>query len=257
MSKQNASTRPPTRRATNNATNNATTANTSATGGNRKTRQQQWEQRRLERERAAQAAQRRKWTWRLGLLGGGVLVLGLIVYLTVSSLQSASAAALVTGKGTYTTAADGATRDGMSCLSSEGGATHIHMYLAIYIDGRQYQVPGGTGIVNSSNCLYPLHVHTDTGDENIIHQESPNNDTYTLGAFFDIWGQPLSRTSVLGNTADASHRLVFVTVDSNGHKTTVTGNPLGIKFTERETIYILYNSPNVTPQPFTKWLPGE
>lgn len=65
------------------------------------------------------------------------------------------------------------------------------------------------------------------------------------------------RTSALGYTADATHTLTFVTFDGNGHKTVVTGNPLNIKFSEHETIYILYNSPNVTPQPFTKFLPGE
>ena len=226
--------------------------------GNRVTRQQQYEQRRLERERAAQLAQRRKWTWRISFIAGGVAIVGLIVYLVVSNLIQANAGpALITGKGTYTTAADGSTRDGMSCLGSEGAVQHIHMYLAIYIDGKQYQVPGGTGIANDGTCFYPLHVHTDTGDENIIHEESPNNDTYTLGAFFDIWGQQLSRTSALGYAADATHKLTFVTFDGAGHKTVVTGNPLNIKFSEHETIYILYNSPNITPQPFTKFLPGE
>ena len=223
----------------------------------RSTRQEQWEQRRIERERAAQQAQRRKWTWRISFIAGGVIVLGLIVYLTVTSLQQTGAGSLVTGKGTYTTAADGSARDGMSCLGSEGGSEHIHMYLAVYIDGKQYQIPGDTGVLNSSSCLYPLHVHSDSGDENIIHEESPNNATYTLGAFFDLWGQPLSRTKVLSYTADATHKLVFVTIDGNGKKTVVTSNPLGVKLAEHETIYVLYNSPTVTPQAFTKWLPGE
>ncbi len=228
------------------------------TGSGRMTRQQQREQRRQERERADELARRRKRTWRISFIAGGVVIVGLIVYLIVSNLMRVSAnPSIITGTGTYTTAADGSTRDGMSCLGMEGTVEHIHMYLAIYIDGKQYQVPGGTGIVNNGTCYYPLHVHTDAGDENIIHEESPNNDTYTLGAFFDIWGQQLSRTSVLGYTADATHKLEFVTFDGSGHKTVVTGNPLNIKFSEHETIYILYNSPNITPQPFTKFLPGE
>jgi len=226
--------------------------------GNRATRQQQWEQRRLERERAAQQARRRTRTWRISLISAGVIVLGLIVYLTVSNLiQASKGPAIVTGTGTYTAAADGSPRDNMSCLGSEGAAQHIHMYLAIYIGGKLYQVPGGTGIANNGSCFYPLHVHSDTGDENIIHLESPNNSVYTLGAFFDIWGQQLNSTSALGYTADATHKLTFVTFDSKGHKTVVSGNPLNIKLTERETIYILYNSPNITPTPFTKFPPGE
>ena len=120
-------------------------------------------------------------------------------------------------------------------------------------------MPPNTGIINTTNgaCFYPLHVHSDTGDENIIHEESPNHDTYTLGAFFDVWGQRLSRTQVLGYKADATHKLTFVTFDENGKKTVVTGNPLSIKFTPHETIYILYNSPNVKPQPYTQFLAGE
>lgn len=223
----------------------------------RTTRQEQWEQRRLERERAARVALRNTWIRRISLIGGGVIVVGLIIYLSVTSLFPSGSASLITGAGTYTTPADGSTRDGMKCLGTEGGSQHIHMYLAVYIDGKQYQVPGDTGVVNNSSCLYPLHVHSDSGDANIIHEESPNNATYTLGAFFDIWGQPLSRTKVLSYTADASHKLVFVTVDGTGHKTTVTGNPLGIKFAEHETMYVLYNSPNVALKPFTQWLPGE
>jgi hypothetical protein len=147
----------------------------------------------------------------------------------------------------------------MSCLGTEGTLEHIHMYLAIYIDGQQYSVPGNTGIVplNNGECFYPLHVHSDAGDANIIHEESPSHDTYTLGAFFDIWGQQLSRTQVLNNKVDATHKLTFVTFDGNGKKTVVTGNPLDIAFTPHETIYILYNSPNVTPKPFTQFLAGE
>jgi hypothetical protein len=36
-----------------------------------------------------------------------------------------------------------------------------------------------------------------------------------------------------------------------------SGNPLNIAFFEHETIYILYNSPTVTPQAFTNWPNGE
>jgi hypothetical protein len=151
----------------------------------------------------------------------------------------------------------GETRDGMSCLGMEGASEHIHVYLAIYVNGQQVQVPPNTGIVNSGTCFYPLHVHSDTGDENIIHEESLNNDTYTLGAFFDVWGQPLSRTRVLSYTADATHALRFVTIDTAGHQTFVPGNPLNVAFFEHETIYIVYDSPNVTPRAFTNWPNGE
>lgn len=233
-------------------------ARQNAAAQKRQTRQAQWEQRRAERERVNAARQRWRQARRWTIYGAGGIVALIIVFLIVRAVrQTHVGPVVITGTGTYTTAASGATRDGMSCLGSEGTVEHIHMYLAIYVDNQQVQVPPNTGIVNGGSCLYPLHVHSDTGDENIIHEESPNNNIYTLGAFFDIWGQRLSRTQVMSYTADASHTLRFVTFDGSGHETTVTGNPLDIKFSEHETIYILYNSPQVTPKPFTKWLPGE
>ena len=47
-------------------------------------------------------------------------------------------------------------------------------------------VTGGTG-------FYWLHTHDTTG---VIHIESPVQRRYTLGEFFDLWGQPLSPTQV-------------------------------------------------------------
>ncbi len=224
----------------------------------RATRQEQMQQRRAERERVQRQQRQRRRRRKIGMFGGGgVLVLVLIVVVVQSVRQANAKPAVITGTGTYTTAAAGETRDGMGCLGSEGTAEHIHMYLAIYVNGQQVRVPSDTGIVNSGSCYYPLHVHSDTGDENIIHEESSTTDTFTLGSFFDIWGQPLSKTQVMGNLADATRKLQFVTFDGNGHKTTVTGNPLNIQFSEHETIYILYNSPNVTPKPFTAWISGE
>jgi len=38
-----------------------------------------------------------------------------------------------------------------------------------------------------------LHTHAADG---IIHTESPVQRTYTLGDFFDLWGQPLNRSQV-------------------------------------------------------------
>jgi hypothetical protein len=174
-----------------------------------------------------------------------------------AAIQASKGPPVISGTGTYLTTVSGETRDGMGCLPAEGAVEHIHMYLAVYVNGQQVQVPPNTGIVNNGSCFYPLHVHSDIGDENIIHEESPNNDTYTLGAFFDVWGQQLSKTQVMSYKADASHALKFVTIDGNGKQTVVTGNPLDIPFSEHETVYILYNSPHVTPQPFTRWIAGE
>jgi hypothetical protein len=55
-------------------------------------------------------------------------------------------------------------------------------------------MPGG-------GCLYWIHTHDASG---IIHIEAPavtpptGGDHYTLGMFFDIWGEPLTRDNVAG-----------------------------------------------------------
>ena len=104
-------------------------------------------------------------------------------------------------------AASGQTVDGIKCETSEQVAYHIHAHLAVYVDGKPRQVPNGVGIPNSvtrdangvvpiaagGKCFYWLHTHVSDG---VIHVESPSQRTYTLGEFFDVWGQPLNPTQV-------------------------------------------------------------
>ncbi len=104
-------------------------------------------------------------------------------------------------------AATGSRVDGIRCQTSEQLIFHIHAHLTIFINGTQRQVPAGIGIPGSQqqqtqqgpvaqggSCLYWLHTHAPDG---IIHVESPIHRIYTLGDFFDEWGQPLG-TSQLG-----------------------------------------------------------
>jgi len=96
--------------------------------------------------------------------------------------------------------------DGISCAPIEQLAYHIHAHLAVFKDGRMYQLPAGVGIPGSvaeqtnegpvaagGKCYYWLHTHTTDG---VIHIESPTKTIYTLGNFFDEWHQPLSSTAV-------------------------------------------------------------
>jgi hypothetical protein len=96
----------------------------------------------------------------------------------------------------------GATVDGIDADSVERVLFHIHAHLQIYVDGQQRGIPGGIGIVppytvqmtpdgpfiGEGAAFYWLHTHDGTG---VIHVESPVRRTYTLGEFFDVWGQPL------------------------------------------------------------------
>lgn len=101
----------------------------------------------------------------------------------------------------------GAPVDGIICETGEEQMTlalHIHSHLAIFDNGTQLQVPAliGAAPVPPQGCLYWLHTHDGSG---IIHVESPvlnppGGGPFTLGMFFDVWGQPLSRDDVAGKT---------------------------------------------------------
>ena len=103
--------------------------------------------------------------------------------------------------------ANGQRTDGIACQTSEQVLFHIHAHLTVFVDGKARRVPAGIGIapplevqetpvgafVARAACFMWLHTHSADG---IIHTESPITRAYTLGNFFDIWGQPLSRVRV-------------------------------------------------------------
>ena len=217
----------------------------------RDARRQQFQQRQLERQRERARQIRNKRIRQGSLIGGAVLLIALLaVLLSVFVFHVGGGSSTHPSRQSGALApADGRAIDGMTCLSQEGVAQHIHAYLDIYINGQAQTVPGGVGIPAAANCIYPLHVHD--GEPNIIHVESPNaTQVYTLGQFFDIWGQHLSSAQVEGDTASASHPLVFEVFNANGQLSRVTSDPRQIALAEHETIVILYNSPNVQPKPF-------
>lgn len=81
---------------------------------------------------------------------------------------------------------------------------HVHAHLALIANGVQRAIPLAVGVrgavdiqdfVVSGHCFYWLHTHDATG---IIHLEAPVTTPLTLGQFFAIWGEPLSRSNVAG-----------------------------------------------------------
>lgn len=97
--------------------------------------------------------------------------------------------------------------NGISCDALESTIFHIHVHLAIFVDGQEQAVPFGIGIgqpwqvedtadgpfVTNGACFYWTHTHTEDG---IVHIESPVRRRFTLGDFFAIWQVPLSPTQV-------------------------------------------------------------
>ena len=91
-------------------------------------------------------------------------------------------------------------------------------------------------IIASGSCFYFLHTHAADG---IIHIESPVQRTYTLGEFFDEWGQPLGP----GQAGTATGK---VTVIVNGK--VFTGNPRNAPLGSRENLQLEVGTPLVAQE---------
>ena len=100
-----------------------------------------------------------------------------------------------------TGSATGQKINGIGCQTSEQTVFHIHAHLTVFVNGAARKIPAAIGIpggvaqntpqgpfIGSGTCFYWLHTHAADG---IIHIESPVHRTFTLGDFFDEWGQPL------------------------------------------------------------------
>jgi hypothetical protein len=236
---------------------------------------------RIAQIRAEEARRRRRRVW-LACSGAAVVVIALVVGITLalsgggnatSSLHLAplsslgaldpapaagplgpeqvpvpSAAALAS----TATAVTGQPTDGISCQTSEQTLFHIHAHLTVVVNGSARQVPAAIGIpgavaqstpagplIGNGTCFYWLHTHAADG---IIHIESPVHRTYTLGNFFDEWGQPLSTSRV----GPASGHVVVI---YNGR--VFTGNPRDIPLTAHAQIQLEVGTPLVGPEQIT------
>jgi hypothetical protein len=147
--------------------------------------------------------------------------------------------------------ATGQTIDGIQCQTSEQVVYHIHAHLAIFANGQPRTVPLGIGIPDtqvqdsasgpfaySGSCFYWLHSHQTDG---IMHVESPSQRTYTLGDWFDIWGQPLTSGRVGADTGT-----VIAYVDGQRY----TGDPRQIPLTAHAVIQLDVGT-DVAPRPYT------
>jgi len=198
--------------------------------------------------------------------GGGTPKLKLASLSTLGTLQPAPSsgptgpeqvpvpnAAPLTGTATKAT---GQRVDGIGCQTSEQTIFHIHSHLTILVNGSPRQVPAGIGIpgakaqnspqgpfIGSGNCFYWLHTHASDG---IVHIESPVQRTYTLGNFFDEWGQPLG-------TGQVGPAKGHVTAIYNGHL--YQGNPRDIPLNKHAQIQLEVGTPLVAPEHIT-WPSG-
>jgi hypothetical protein len=134
--------------------------------------------------------------------------------------------------------------DGIRCDQMEGSVFHIHQHLSILAKGKAVPIPADIGRPVAANCLYWLHTHTSDG---LIHVESPAFRTFTLGQFFDIWGEPLSATNVAGTKLSKGQLRVYV------DGALVKGSPRAIELTQHSDIVLEAGAPYHVPVPFNEW----
>jgi len=161
----------------------------------------------------------------------------------------AAAALAGTGLAGTGTAVTGQPVDGISCQAGEQTVFHIHAHLTVFVNGSARQVPAAIGIpgaqaettaagpyIATGTCFYWLHTHAADG---IIHIESPVQRTYTLGNFFDEWGQPLGP----GQVGPATGHVVAL---YNGQ--VYRGDPRDIPLTAHAQIQLEVGTPLVDPE---------
>ncbi len=149
--------------------------------------------------------------------------------------------------------APGQSVDGIACGPTEQLVFHIHAHLTIFVSGAARVVPFGVGIAPpleveqtqaglyaaGGQCFSYLHTHAADG---IIHIESPIQRVYTLGGFFDVWKQSLTRNRV-GSAAGS------VTSFLNGRR--YSGDPRAIPLLAHAQIQLDVGRPIVAPQSIT------
>jgi hypothetical protein len=151
---------------------------------------------------------------------------------------------------------------GIPCDQLEHTQVHYHAALQIIYHGVTTNLKDNTGIQTGStgnaSCYYWLHVHG--GEKNVIHVESPANDTFTLGQFFDVanaWStangygpQKLDATHVSTFTLGPDDKMVvYIDLGDGKGATVYDGDVRAIPLKQHEVITIEITPPDVKPPP--------
>jgi hypothetical protein len=137
---------------------------------------------------------------------------------------------------------------GLELLTAEGTALHTHQHLTITVDGSPVVVPADIGIDEAAQRISAIHTHDESG---VLHVESPEVRTFTLGQAFTEWNVHLAKGQV-GPYADGQDGRV-VAVFVNGTRT--ARDPREIRLTEHEDIDVVVVRKGQTPAapPAFRW----
>lgn len=179
---------------------------------------------------------------RPGALAGLAAVAALALSIGLPGVPRAAADEIEDDPPVLATAAilDGSPVDGIPSGPMVNHGYHVHSHLTLYIYGHEQWVPAGVGVtrplvldpkhddpvITAARSFYWLHTHDESG---VIHSEAPTPHVFTLGQFFDIWGQPLS-----GHEVGPAKGDVTVWVDGKRY----TGDPRKIVLKDHTMIQL-------------------
>ena len=145
--------------------------------------------------------------------------------------------------------------DGIKCEHNAKLLFHVHTHLTVFVNGAQRTIPAGVGVdppITRDNyrpspigpqfgetpgqCLAWLSTRYADG---LIHVESSEQRTFTLGDFFAVWGQPLSKTELGPEQGE-----VTAIVDNQAW----TGDPADIPLASHTQIQLMLGKPLIAPQ---------
>jgi len=129
----------------------------------------------------------------------------------------------------------------LPALAQEGTALHIHQHLDLYVHGRRVTVPAGIGIQEAQGFISPLHTHDTSG---VIHVESPDVRTFTLGQFFAVWGLRLTPRCLGGYCTTGANT---IRVYADGRR--LSGDPRLLPLAAHEEILVAFGTQAQLPRP--------
>jgi hypothetical protein len=140
----------------------------------------------------------------------------------------------------------GTTRSAIPCDLLQHTVYHYHIAVQIIDAGTEVPIP--TEVGRPGLCFYWIHMHADS--PGIIHIESPEQRTFTLGDFFDVWAKSSSQAIRLdsrhvGAITLAADQTLVVFVDG----TRYGGDPRGIPLVSRGVIQLEVTPPTLDPPP--------
>jgi hypothetical protein len=130
---------------------------------------------------------------------------------------------------------------GLSMLTAEGTALHIHQHLSITVDGKAVAVPADLGIDVAARRLAALHTHDISG---ILHVESPVRRTFHLDQAFAEWDVRLAKGEIGPYVDGRGGTRVAVFVDG----TPYAGDPRDIMLTNHEDIGVVVTTDGAAPK---------